>query len=105
MRMAHLHKHDESESKPARAALASIEACFQPETKLSLISFPGELERLLADDVPHGDLTTEALGIGDRECSGLCSIRHILVTPSPYLGRPCDVHVSFQHAPVESTLP
>ncbi len=23
-----------------------------------------ELERLLEDDVPHGDLTTEALGIG-----------------------------------------
>ena len=25
-----------------------------------------ELERLLDDDVPHGDLTTEALGIGER---------------------------------------
>lgn len=25
----------------------------------------GELEKLLADDVPHGDLTTEALGIAD----------------------------------------
>lgn len=27
-------------------------------------AFRSELERLLADDVPHGDLTTEALGIG-----------------------------------------
>ena len=26
-----------------------------------------ELEKLLAEDVPHGDLTTEALGIGDLE--------------------------------------
>ena len=27
---------------------------------------PSELESLLAEDVPHGDLTTEALGIADR---------------------------------------
>lgn len=27
-------------------------------------AFRDELEKLLADDVPHGDLTTEALGIG-----------------------------------------
>ena len=26
-----------------------------------------ELERLLSDDAPHGDLTTEALGIAGRD--------------------------------------
>ena len=30
-------------------------------------AFRSELEKLLADDVPHGDLTTDALGIGALE--------------------------------------
>jgi molybdenum transport protein len=34
------------------------------ETRMMPVASRAELERLLADDVPHGDLTTEALGIG-----------------------------------------
>jgi molybdenum transport protein len=31
---------------------------------MTTVAARGELERLLADDVPYGDLTTEALAIG-----------------------------------------
>ncbi|CCB66906.1 MULTISPECIES: ModD protein [unclassified Hyphomicrobium] len=34
---------------------------------MSSTALPHELESLLADDVPFGDLTTEALGIGEKE--------------------------------------
>ncbi len=36
----------------------------QPETPAVPGAFRSDLEALLADDVPHGDLTTSALGIG-----------------------------------------
>jgi molybdenum transport protein len=38
-----------------------------------------ELEKLLADDVPHGDLTTEALGIGDLEAEMVFTARDPMV--------------------------
>jgi molybdenum transport protein len=42
-------------------------------------AFRSELEKLLADDVPHGDLTTEALGIGDLEGEMVFSARDSMV--------------------------
>src|SRR5437660_12899359 len=41
-------------------SLGSVIADWRARTAASL----SELEQLLLDDVPHGDLTTEALGIG-----------------------------------------
>lgn len=38
-----------------------------------------ELEKLLADDVPHGDLTTEALGIGALEAEMVFTARDPMV--------------------------
>lgn len=38
-----------------------------------------ELENLLADDVPHGDLTTDALGIGDQPGQMVFSAREPMV--------------------------
>lgn len=37
----------------------------QSERPLGPAAYRADLEALLADDVPHGDLTTEGLGIGD----------------------------------------
>lgn len=34
---------------------------------MSSTALPSELERLIADDVPYGDLTTDALGIGEQD--------------------------------------
>jgi len=42
-------------------------------------AFRGELEKLLADDVPHGDLTTEALGIGGLHGEMVFTARDALV--------------------------
>jgi molybdenum transport protein len=38
-----------------------------------------ELEKLLADDVPHGDLTTESLGLGAHEGEMAFSARDAMV--------------------------
>jgi molybdenum transport protein len=38
----------------------------ETEVQMPIAASRAELERLLDDDVPHGDLTTEALGIGER---------------------------------------
>lgn len=42
-------------------------------------ALPSELEKLLADDVPHGDLTTEGLGIGDLCGEMAFTARHEMV--------------------------
>ena len=50
---------------PQFATLARTAEPFPKRRTVSpTAAFRAELEQLLADDVPHGDLTTDALGIG-----------------------------------------
>lgn len=71
-----------------------------------------ELDALLPDAVPYGDLTTDALGIGDvrpiiAAAGGInagnapayaASGADVLVTSSPYTARPRDVQVEIARA-------
>jgi len=50
----------------------------QPPTLVSALS-SAELERLLAEHVPYGDLTTEALGIGARRGRASFAARYAMV--------------------------